>query len=172
MILQSLIMNRGFIERFAEAFNLKIYDDPVKNCDVHKEIGCSHVDGMLCHFPKCDTYQEYVSNKESLLADLEKSLLSSSSGFDSLQGHHNNEGDDMSKTSGEIISQLKAEILTMARDQVMQKYYEAKEHAEKSFNVTASREEKPQAQFPDLPVFPTEEDIITSASKLYKFILC
>jgi hypothetical protein len=33
--------------------------DPVHYCEVHKEIGCSHVDGMLCNFPECDVLKEY-----------------------------------------------------------------------------------------------------------------
>jgi len=35
--------------------------DPVYNCEVHKEIGCSHVDGMLCDMKTCDILQEYRS---------------------------------------------------------------------------------------------------------------
>lgn len=29
-------------------------NDQVKNCFVHKIVGCSHVDGFLCDFPKCE----------------------------------------------------------------------------------------------------------------------
>lgn len=39
--------------------HLEIYkeyksNDPVYDCNTYKKIGCSHVDGMLCDFPKCD----------------------------------------------------------------------------------------------------------------------
>lgn len=33
--------------------------DPVYGCEVHKEIGCSHVDGYLCDFPDCDILKNY-----------------------------------------------------------------------------------------------------------------
>ena len=31
-----------------------ICNDPVYNCEVYKNEGCSHVDGFLCDFEKCD----------------------------------------------------------------------------------------------------------------------
>lgn len=38
-------------------------NDPVKHCKLYKEIGCSHVDGMLCDFPKCSMSKEYEESK-------------------------------------------------------------------------------------------------------------
>jgi hypothetical protein len=37
--------------------------DPVKHCDVYKEDGCSHVDGYLCDFEKCDIRLEWAQKK-------------------------------------------------------------------------------------------------------------
>ena len=28
-------------------------NDPVYNCPVYRNSGCSHVDGILCDYPKC-----------------------------------------------------------------------------------------------------------------------
>ena len=36
--------------------------DPVKHCPVYNNKGCAHVDGMLCHFPDCKTYHEYMGH--------------------------------------------------------------------------------------------------------------
>ena len=37
--------------------------DPVYHCPVYREEGCSHVDGMLCDFPNCQIYHEYMGHK-------------------------------------------------------------------------------------------------------------
>lgn len=34
-------------------------DDPVKNCEVHKEEGCTHVDGYLCEMETCDILENF-----------------------------------------------------------------------------------------------------------------
>ena len=39
------------------------YPDPVKSCNLYKDKGCSHVDGLVCDFPKCSMNNQY--NKES-----------------------------------------------------------------------------------------------------------
>lgn len=36
--------------------------DPVKDCLVYKQIGCSHVDGYLCNFEECDIREKYEDN--------------------------------------------------------------------------------------------------------------
>ena len=36
-------------------------NDPVKGCEVYKNEGCAHVDGLLCDFPECSIRQEYAS---------------------------------------------------------------------------------------------------------------
>lgn len=35
--------------------------DPVKNCKLYKDKGCSHVDGMLCDFPHCKMNKDHVN---------------------------------------------------------------------------------------------------------------
>ena len=45
--------------------------DPVYNCEVYKKIGCSHVDGFLCDFEKC----------EIRLGALQEKILESKSNF-------------------------------------------------------------------------------------------
>ena len=37
--------------------------DPVYSCDLYKEIGCSHVDGILCDYPECSMLKEYKEKK-------------------------------------------------------------------------------------------------------------
>ena len=39
-------------------------NDPVHNCRLYKEQGCSYVDSMLCDFPNCSMNNEYVKEKE------------------------------------------------------------------------------------------------------------
>lgn len=39
-------------------------NDPVHNCKLYREQGCSHVDGMLCDFPNCSMNNEYVKEKQ------------------------------------------------------------------------------------------------------------
>lgn len=34
-------------------------NDPVYNCSVYKEEGCSHVDGFLCDIKTCSSIKEY-----------------------------------------------------------------------------------------------------------------
>lgn len=41
----------------------KIFDrsnDPVYSCRVYKEIGCAHIDGMLCHMGTCGILKKYL----------------------------------------------------------------------------------------------------------------
>ncbi len=46
-----------FGNRFDAIFGRK--DDPVKNCDVYKKEGCSHVDGFLCDMKTCDILSKF-----------------------------------------------------------------------------------------------------------------
>lgn len=43
----------------------KLFDmsknDPVKKCNLYKNEGCAHVDGMLCDFPNCQMSKDYDS---------------------------------------------------------------------------------------------------------------
>ena len=36
-------------------------NDPVKKCQLYKDKGCSHVDGILCDFPECSMNKDYLS---------------------------------------------------------------------------------------------------------------
>jgi hypothetical protein len=38
-------------------------NDPVKGCDVYKDIGCTHVDGFLCDYPNCSILKGYKMNE-------------------------------------------------------------------------------------------------------------
>lgn len=38
------------------------FADPVKGCELYKNEGCSHVDGLLCDYPKCEMLKEYRKN--------------------------------------------------------------------------------------------------------------
>ncbi len=33
--------------------------DPVKNCNLYKQIGCAHVDGYLCDMKTCSARKEF-----------------------------------------------------------------------------------------------------------------
>lgn len=50
----------------------RIFDrnsDPVHSCELYldKEAGsCTHVDGLLCDFPKCSMLSKYQNNKEGM----------------------------------------------------------------------------------------------------------
>jgi len=38
--------------------------DPVTECDLYKNEGCSHVDGFLCDVESCSMRKEYLQDKE------------------------------------------------------------------------------------------------------------
>ena len=43
--------------------------DPVCSCPVHldkKNGGCAHVDGFLCHFPKCEIIDNYEQERNQV----------------------------------------------------------------------------------------------------------
>ena len=35
------------------------YNDPLFSCELFKNKGCAHVDGIICNFPNCKTLKEY-----------------------------------------------------------------------------------------------------------------
>lgn len=39
-------------------------DDPVKHCEVYKDEGCSHVDGLLCDVEDCPIREDYNERKQ------------------------------------------------------------------------------------------------------------
>lgn len=38
-------------------------NDPVYSCRVHKEIGCAHIDGMLCDMKTCGILEQYLKEQ-------------------------------------------------------------------------------------------------------------
>jgi hypothetical protein len=42
-------------------------NDPVRECEVYKNIGCSHVDGYLCDYPDCSIRKNYMNQQEKIL---------------------------------------------------------------------------------------------------------
>jgi hypothetical protein len=42
----------GFFDWFSR-------NDPVQNCELYRDEGCSHVDGYLCDFPQCKMLRNY-----------------------------------------------------------------------------------------------------------------
>ena len=46
------------IWRFLDMFSRK--NDPLYSCELYKNEGCSHIDGMLCDFPECSMNKEYM----------------------------------------------------------------------------------------------------------------
>lgn len=43
-------------------------NDPVRGCNVFKEEGCAHVDGLLCDYPDCDILKEHREVKARVAA--------------------------------------------------------------------------------------------------------
>lgn len=43
--------------------------DPIKHCSLHKDQGCSHIDGFLCDFETCSMRIDY-ENKYTALVKL------------------------------------------------------------------------------------------------------
>lgn len=41
-------------------------NDPVRGCEVYKNIGCSHVDGYLCDYPDCSIRKNYMNQQERI----------------------------------------------------------------------------------------------------------
>jgi len=54
--------------------------DPTKQCRVYLEKGCSHVDGVLCDFPKCSILTSY----EASFAPVDQTVNKIISAIDSL----------------------------------------------------------------------------------------
>lgn len=64
------------IQRFIENLKNALMNDPVKYCQVYKEIGCSHVDGYLCDMKTCDIRQKFLNgNLEAAESKKHKHIL-------------------------------------------------------------------------------------------------
>ena len=44
--------------RLIKKIFIHLFPDPLYDCPVYKKCGCSHVDGMLCDYPKCNMIKE------------------------------------------------------------------------------------------------------------------
>lgn len=40
--------------------------DPVESCQVYKDVGCVHVDGMLCQMDTCSTLKRYNTMRQCI----------------------------------------------------------------------------------------------------------
>ena len=63
------ILNKYWLKSIGKYDSMYPYDapsqnDPVKYCEVFKKLGCSHVDGYLCDFPKCSVLLDYREERE------------------------------------------------------------------------------------------------------------
>ncbi|KFZ25614.1 MAG: hypothetical protein KQ78_02188 [Candidatus Izimaplasma bacterium HR2] len=47
------------IKKLIKIYKDVLKKDPVKKCKYHRDIGCSHVDGMLCDMKTCKELKEY-----------------------------------------------------------------------------------------------------------------
>jgi len=47
------------IIEFFKKYNEYRKNDPVYSCKVYKNLGCAHVDGLLCDMKTCNTLKEY-----------------------------------------------------------------------------------------------------------------
>ena len=47
-------MSAAIVKHWFKNNKSKTNDDPLKSCNIFKEQGCSHVDGMLCNTKECD----------------------------------------------------------------------------------------------------------------------
>ena len=56
------------VKRLIENLEKAIMSDPVRYCEVYRDIGCTHVDGYLCDMETCDIRRKFLlkKNLESL----------------------------------------------------------------------------------------------------------
>jgi len=45
-----------------EKWNWAYKNDPIKDCQLYNDKGCSYIDGFLCNFPSCSMNEEYIKN--------------------------------------------------------------------------------------------------------------
>jgi hypothetical protein len=51
-------ITEAFLNKCLELDNISKFD-PIHNCPVYKNLGCSHVDGLLCNMLICDILEKY-----------------------------------------------------------------------------------------------------------------
>jgi hypothetical protein len=59
------IMRDSDVQRMIENLEKALRNDPVKHCEVYKEIGCAHVDGYLCDMATCGIRENFLLEKNS-----------------------------------------------------------------------------------------------------------
>ncbi len=81
---------RSLIGRIKSAYYRWRNSDTVKHCPVYKNKGCSHVYGMLCKFPDCNTYHEYMGHTFCICANclLNSNCMSRNYGLGCYDGRH------------------------------------------------------------------------------------
>ena len=52
-----------FIKKIIKFFKELELGNPVKYCEVYKNEGCCHVDGLLCDYPNCSILEDYKSKE-------------------------------------------------------------------------------------------------------------
>lgn len=50
--------------------------DPIKHCSLYKNLGCSHVDGLLCDFPNCSMLTNYLKSTDATALDTATEIMS------------------------------------------------------------------------------------------------
>ena len=56
-------MHKKNVQRLIENLEKAIMSDPVRYCEVYRDIGCTHVDGYLCDMRTCDIRQKFLLEK-------------------------------------------------------------------------------------------------------------
>ena len=51
------------VQRLIENLEKAIMSDPVRYCEVYRDIGCTHVDGYLCDMETCDIRRKFLLEK-------------------------------------------------------------------------------------------------------------
>lgn len=54
-------MRDSDVQRLIENLEKAIMSDPVRYCEVYRDIGCTHVDGYLCDMNTCDIRQKFLN---------------------------------------------------------------------------------------------------------------
>jgi len=56
-------MREEDVQRLIENLENSLLSDPVRYCEVYRDIGCAHVDGYLCDMRTCDIRQKFLLEK-------------------------------------------------------------------------------------------------------------
>ena len=56
-------MFKKLIKKLLRSYYRFRNSDPINNCPIYKQEGCSHVDGPFCSFPECDLVHKHLGHK-------------------------------------------------------------------------------------------------------------